>query len=54
MLRSQETSQALICFLVEYFVTGRQVPPISEDSQLMHRLTHNANNIEVQAFTIRD
>ena len=54
VLHLQETGQALVCFIVEYFVTGRHAPPISEDSQLMYRLTHNANNVEVYAFTPRD
>ena len=45
----QETSAALICFLVEYH-TSFEAPPISDDPDLMHRLTHNANSKRVGSF----
>lgn len=43
----QETAQAFICFLVEYFETAKEADPVSKDPAVMHRLRYNANNKKV-------
>ena len=44
---AQETAQAFICFLVEYFETAKEADPVSKDPAVMHRLRYNANNKKV-------
>ena len=46
----QETAQAFICFLVEYFETAKEAEPVSKDPAVMHRLKYNANNKKVSTM----
>lgn len=47
----QDSAAALVCFLVEYFETAMEAPPVTEDGFLMHRLLHNANNVKVHILS---